>query len=167
MVHIKRRHELSSSKIKNLINTLETHYGSKILTIVEQAEKIERLETDRGNAYAINDRVVFIEKGNLIIPTVKIVQEWHQCIELPVVVVDMGAVPYVCRGAKIMRPGIITLSNPETKKGQIVQILDEKNRAVIAIGRLQMNGGDLLQTQKGPVIENLTWVGDAYWELSL
>ena len=115
----------------------------------------------------INKKALFLEKDNLIIPTVKMAQEWQNYIELPEVIVDMGAVPFVVRGARIMRPGIVAISNPEIKKGQIVQILDEKNRAVLAIGRLELDGIDIQQKQKGPVIENLTWVGDAYWQLSL
>jgi len=167
LVQIKRRHELSSSKIKDLINNLKERYGSKILDLFEQATKIEIIETPRETVYAIDGRILFIEKNNLIFPTIKMVQKERERIELPEVVVDMGAVPYVCRGANIMRPGIVAFSNPETKKGQIVQILDEKNRVIIAIGRLQMNGADIQQKQKGPIIENLTWVGDVYWQLSL
>lgn len=166
MSQIKRRHELSSNKIKELTNYLKGLYGTKILDLFEAAKKIERVETDRGSAYALDGKIMFLEKDGLIIPTVKLAQEERELMDLPEVVVDMGAVPYVCRGARIMRPGIVAFSNPETKKGQIVQILDEKNRVVIAIGRLEMNGVDIQQKQKGPVIENLTWVGDDYWQLS-
>lgn len=147
---------------------MKERYGSKILDFIENAKKIEILETKQGHIYAIDGRTLFIEKNNLIFPTVKMVQEELNRIELPEIVVDMGAVPYVCRGAMIMRPGIVDFSNPEQlKKDQIVQITDEKNRIVIAIGKLRMDGTEMKQKQKGPAIENLTWVGDAFWNLSL
>ncbi len=147
---------------------MKEHYGSKILDFIEQAKKVEILETKQGYIYAIDGRTLFIEKNNLIFPAVKMVQEESNQIELPEIVVDMGAVPYVCRGAMIMRPGIVAFSNPEQlKKDQIVQITDEKNRIVIAIGKLRMDGTEMKQKHKGPAIENLTWVGDAFWNLSL
>ncbi len=147
---------------------MKERYGSKILKFIEHAKKVEILESKQSHVYAIDGRILFIEKNNLIFPTVKMIQEESKQIELPEIVVDMGAVPYVCRGAMIMRPGIVAFSNPEQlKKDQIVQITDEKNRIVIAIGKLLMNGIEMKQKQKGPAIENLTWVGDTYWNLSL
>lgn len=147
---------------------MKERYGAKILDLFEHAKKVEIMETKQGNVYAIDGRCLFIEKNNLVFPTVKMVQEEQERIELPKVVVNMGAVPYVCRGATIMRPGIVTFSNQEQlKKDHIVQIVDEKNHIVIAIGRLQMNGVEMKQKQKGSAIENLTWVGDSFWDLSL
>ena len=47
-IRIKRRHELSSSKIKKFINALKELYGSKILSLIEQGGKIELVETEQG-----------------------------------------------------------------------------------------------------------------------
>lgn len=167
MSNIKRRKELSSSKIRELIEYVKSNYGAKSGYLFETANKIERWEIKRGSAIALDGIILFIEKNGIIVPTVKLAQDKQEHLDLPEVVVDMGAVPYVCRGARIMRPGIVELPKPETKKGQIVQIRDEKNHVVIAIGRLEMNGVDIQQVNKGPVIENITWVGDIYWQLSL
>lgn len=147
---------------------MQERYGSQILDFIDRAKKVEILETKQEFIYAIDGRILFIEKNNLIFPTVKMIQEEPKQIKLPEIVVDMGAVPFVCRGAMIMRPGIVAFCNTDQlKKDQIVQVTDEKNRIVIAIGKLRMDGTEMKQKQKGPAIENLAWVGDAYWNLSI
>jgi malignant T-cell-amplified sequence len=80
----------------------------------------------------------------------------------PSVVVDMGAVKFVCNGAKIMRPGITELDN--FTKGEFVTVKDEKFLKVLAIGRALENSTVAFHNSKGYVIDNLHYVGDEFWE---
>jgi PUA domain protein len=77
--------------------------------------------------------------------------------------VDMGAVKFVCNGANIMRPGIVSFSG-EFKRGDFLSIKEVSHSKAIAVGRALENK-DLAQTMtKGAAIENLHYVGDKLWE---
>ena len=81
---------------------------------------------------------------------------------LPKIVVDMGAVPHVANGAQIMRPGI-RLIEGQFKKDDLVAILDEKHRKVIALGVAEVDAQTMRSMDKGRVLTNAHYVGDPLW----
>jgi PUA domain protein len=81
------------------------------------------------------------------------------------VVVDMGAVGFVSKGADIMAPGIID-ADLDIKKGDLVWICDEKHHKPLAIGKALMRGEDMKTKKAGKAIKNLHYVGDRLWYLS-
>ena len=52
----------------------------------------------------------------------------------PKIVVDMGAIPYVCKGATVMAPGIVRVEG-EFGKGDLVLIVDMKHGKALALRR--------------------------------
>jgi PUA domain protein len=80
----------------------------------------------------------------------------------PSVTVDMGAVRFVCNGAKVMRPGITALDN--FKKGEIVVIKDEVHGKPLAVGIALADSEKALEDQKGYVIQTLHYISDKVWE---
>lgn len=82
---------------------------------------------------------------------------------LPVITVDSGAVKFVCNGANIMRPGI-TKTEGDFTKGAMVVVKEQKYGKAIAVGRAMLSKADLEASTKGPVIENLHYAGDQFWE---
>lgn len=80
----------------------------------------------------------------------------------PSVVVDMGAVKFVCNGARVTRPGIIRLDNFD--RGDLVTVKDEKYSKVLAVGRAIEDSTTAAKNTKGYVIENLHYIGDDFWE---
>jgi len=80
----------------------------------------------------------------------------------PSVVVDMGAIKFVCNGAKIMRPGIRRFDN--FKKGDYVTVKDETFSKILAVGRALEDSEIAIQNTKGYVIDNLHYIGDMFWE---
>lgn len=83
-------------------------------------------------------------------------------VRFPSVVVDMGAVQFVCNGAKIMRPGITSLDN--FKRGDIVTVKDEKFSKTLAVGKALQDSDIAASNNRGYVIDNLHYVGDQFWE---
>jgi malignant T-cell-amplified sequence len=80
----------------------------------------------------------------------------------PSVNVDMGAVKFVCNGAKIMRPGITSFSF--FKKGDIVTVKDEVHLKILAVGLAMEDSQSAILASKGYIIHNLHFVGDKFWE---
>src|ERR687893_2098015 len=80
----------------------------------------------------------------------------------PSVVVDMGAVKFVCNGARVTRPGIMKFDNFD--RGDLVTVKDEKYSKVLAVGRAIEDSTTAAKNTKGYVIENLHYIGDDFWE---
>jgi predicted RNA-binding protein (TIGR00451 family) len=80
----------------------------------------------------------------------------------PSVKVDMGAVKFVCNGAKVLRPGIVEFGN--FKKGDIVTVLDQTHGKWLAVGIALEDSESAKMMQKGYVIDNLHYVSDKIWQ---
>jgi PUA domain protein len=81
----------------------------------------------------------------------------------PAVVVDTGAISHICKGADVMRPGILTVEG-EFHAGGIVCVKEQRYQKFIAVGEALLAGGDALAASKGAVVRNMHYVGDLYWE---
>jgi PUA domain protein len=80
----------------------------------------------------------------------------------PSVTIDMGAIKFVCNGAKVMRPGIIDFDS--FKNGDIVVVKDQTHGKALAVG-LALNDSEVAKAMsKGYIIDNLHYISDKIWE---
>ena len=84
--------------------------------------------------------------------------------KFPRIIVDMGAVKFVCNGANVMRPGITKFSG-EFKEGDIVCITEESRNTFLAVGLASVPSSEALTMKKGQILENIHYVSDAYWDI--
>ena len=82
----------------------------------------------------------------------------------PNVVVDMGAVKFMCNGANVMRPGIKNYS--DFSKDDIICVVEESQHKFLAVGKALVNSSEMKEMPKGEVIKNLHYISDKYWEVS-
>ena len=82
----------------------------------------------------------------------------------PNVVVDMGAVKFMCNGANVMRPGIKNYS--DFSKDDIVCVVEESQHKFLAVGKALVNSSEMKEMSKGEVIKNMHYISDRYWEVS-
>ena len=83
--------------------------------------------------------------------------------KFPNVMVDMGAVRFMCKGANVMRPGIKKFS--EFNKGDIVCIIEESQHKFLAIGKSIVSSSEMESMEKGEVLKNLHYISDKFWEV--
>jgi len=98
-------------------------------------------------------------KQNIILPFLgepKLVERF------PSVLVDMGAIKFVCNGAKIMRPGITKFDI--FRKDEIVVVKDEVHLKALAVGIAMEDSETAASKEKGYIIDNLHYISDEYWE---
>lgn len=81
----------------------------------------------------------------------------------PYVLVDMGAIKFVCNGAKLMRPGIVQFGS--FGRNDIVVIKDEEHGKALAVGIAIEDSKTAISLSKGYIINNLHYVGDKFWDL--
>ena len=83
--------------------------------------------------------------------------------QFPCVHVDMGAVKFVCNGARIMRPGITKFDT--FKKDDIVIVKDQNYEKSLAAGIALDDSEIAASKSKGYVIDNLHYISDKFWEV--
>jgi PUA domain protein len=79
------------------------------------------------------------------------------------VTVDMGAVPFVTKGADVMGPGIVE-ADPSIAAGDMVWVRDVKNRKPLAIGVALIAGPEMAEKRPGKAIQSVHYVGDRLWK---
>ena len=135
-------------------NTVDSSFFKKI-----KLSKLEYLEFDENFSVILLDSTPFlIVEDNMCIPHLKS----RGYFTLPTVIVDQGAIPYICNGANIMYAGIVGFDN-EIQADDIIVVLEEKFKKEIAIGKSLILGSDFDKNKKGKAILNLHYVGDKKW----
>jgi len=84
-------------------------------------------------------------------------------VKFPNVMVDMGAVKFMCDGANVMRPGIKNFTKFE--KDQIVCVIEESQHRFLAVGKAMVSSTEMDSMEKGEVIKNLHYISDKFWEI--
>ena len=127
--------------------------------IDDKVKTVSRAELEDGTViYLIERDIAFVVRDNKIIPTLN-----NELIEeLPNVIVDMGAIPYVCKGADVMSPGIVKIDGVFEEEALII-VRDVNHGKALAIGRAIVSSVDMENMPKGKAINNLHYVGDKIW----
>ena len=82
------------------------------------------------------------------------------------VVVDMGAVKFVAKGADVMSPGIVD-ADPSIKEGNLVVIVEESHKKPLAVGRSLISGTEMIENREGKAVKSLHYIGDDIWNLEI
>ncbi len=157
-----RRYSLKSKEAKQIITqaseklkvNLEDIFGSKV--------NVEVAEADSDKLLLISGKPLLFKVGAVVWPTLMANEILTQS---PKVVVDMGAVRFVCNGADIMAPGIVRYEG-EFSKGDIVLVVDEKHGKSLAIGEILYGTEEAKSVKQGAVVKNIHYVSDKVWNLA-
>ncbi len=80
------------------------------------------------------------------------------------ITVDKGAIPFVVKGADIMRPGIVAVDEG-IAVNELVVIIDQTHSKPIAIGKALFSTADMFALKSGKCIQNLHFIGDKAWQI--
>ncbi len=117
-------------------------------------EKKDDIKEKDGIVYK-NDLKYLILKEDKYLPHLKSVDEkLYNSIY-----VDKGAIPFVIKGADVMRPGIRKIDE-NIQKGEIILIKDETYKKTLAIGFSQYSSEDMQKQEKGKSVIVYHFVGD-------
>ena len=122
-----------------------------------KAGKVETASFEDKELYLFDESIEFVKDENGLYPFLG----GSYLDSLPKVVVDMGAIRFVCNGADVMAPGITEMGPFET--GDLVVIRDVTHGKALAIGIANKSSVDIEMSKKGKVIKNLHYVGDKLW----
>jgi PUA domain protein len=147
---------ISKSETTSLLKTISEKWGMEFPRIKNL--KVHQITEDAqiivGNGVKIlktnNDYLPFLSEINLL-------------EKFPYVMVDMGAVKFMCKGANVMRPGI--KNHNEFEKEKIVCIIEESQHKFLAVGKSLVSSSEIEKMERGEVIKNLHYISDKFWEV--
>ncbi|MEM2109264.1 MAG: DUF1947 domain-containing protein [Candidatus Odinarchaeota archaeon] len=163
-MQVRSRHFLSSKDIRNLKQEILKTYPQLNSVLDLKNSRIEVITlTCNVKLYVVNNRVELITVDDKLIPSISLL---NRGLDIPSITVDMGAVPFIIKGADVMLPGIVACSD-RVSKGSIVKIIDEKHGKAIAVGEALIPLEDFKTGGKGRAVRILHYVGDKIWGLTL
>ncbi|HEX6293625.1 MAG TPA: PUA domain-containing protein [Nitrososphaeraceae archaeon] len=149
---------LSKKETSSILNKLLLNWPENIIPKIKniKAYEIEKnrkllIHEDNFAAVLIDEAILpFLGNNNLV-------------ESFPYVLVDMGAVRYICNGANIARPGIIKFES--FLKDKIVIVKDKDYQKPLAVGISLCDSETGMALSKGHIINNMHYVGDKFWNL--
>ena len=157
-IRIKKRGRLREKEIKSLSEEISLKVGMQVFTVNDTIDKAESSDFD---VIFVNNEILALVISGKAFLTVKGVLKYNP--PKSHVTVDMGAVPFVVKGADIMGPGIVD-ADKDIKIGDFVWVRDVKNQRALAIGVAMVSGEEMLLRKTGKAIKNLHYVGDKLWK---
>jgi PUA domain protein len=124
------------------------------------SKNIRTVEVDNGESLLIGKEFTAVKISNYIIPFLTM----KKFLEISgKIVIDKGAVRFICNGANIMRPGVIRVEGP-FKIDDIIGAEDAQHGKMLAVGFALANSLDIQDMNKGVVMKNMHYIGDKFWE---
>ena len=159
VLKIKKRYFLKKKKVKEIKQELGD-YGS----FINNKDTLEMLEAEDYDFILVNGEPYVIMIDGKPYPTLKAALNLE--LDSKVVVVDMGAVRFVTKGADVMSPGIVD-ADESIVEGDVVIIVEETHNKPLAMGISLISGPEMVENSEGKAIKSLHYVGDAIWNLEL
>ena len=155
----RHRHFLKDKDVKRFLSEISETLGNDIKQIISSKTRIEVDETETAEIYIFDGTPLLAKSNGQLFPTLAF-DELFQV--MPKVVVDMGAVPYVCKGADVMAPGVREIKG-EFKENDLILVVDERHGKYLAVGVALLSSEAMKTVDHGKAVKNLHYVGDKLW----
>jgi PUA domain protein len=152
-----RVYNLAKSEIEKLVQQMDSQLKVKH---DKKLKDVKVVEIDQNARVLVHENFKVVQlDGSLV----QFLGDARVIGVMPSVVVDPGAIKFVCNGADIMRPGIVRVEG-DFDKGARVVVKESTYGKAIAVGEALFNSMELRNAQKGAVVKNMHYVGDRVWE---
>ena len=155
----RHRHSLKSKDAKKFLQEVSNRLGTDVEQFFGSKTRVEVNETETVELFIFDGRPLLARSNGELFPTLSF-EELFSAI--PRIVVDMGAVPYVCKGADVMAPGVRAVKG-EFKDKSLILVVDERHGKSLAIGVALFSSEDMKAAKSGKTVKNLHYVGDKLW----
>jgi len=154
-----KRRALKSSETKQLLQELKQKFP-RFMADLQSKQVVEEIDVENGKLFLVDNKPFAISTGSGLFPSL-LNEELLKT--LPSVIVDMGAIPHVCNGADIMRPGIREIHG-EFAKGAVLLVKDIRFGKPIGICIAETSSESMKTMAKGKAAQNVHYVGDKFWQ---
>ncbi len=158
-LRVRKRHRLREKEIRALAEEISSEAG---VAVFSPNDTVDRAETGNFDVVFVNGATLAIVQEGRAFLTVRGLLKYKPSKAF--VTVDMGAVPFVSKGADVMAPGIVE-ADPGIREGDFVWIRDANHKVPLAIGKALMSGEEMLKRNPGKAIKSIHYVGDKIWKI--
>ncbi|MEM4704235.1 MAG: DUF1947 domain-containing protein [Candidatus Bathyarchaeia archaeon] len=156
-----QKHFLKEKEAKNLLSEASEKLTVDLNKIFRGKVNVEASQTEFVTIFWVNAKPILAKTEHDFFPTL-LFEEFFAVA--PKIVVDMGAVPFICKGANVMAPGVRGYRG-EFRKGDYVFVVDEKHGKALAVAEAMLNSGEAAKAKQGVVARNVHFVSDRIWDL--
>jgi PUA-domain protein len=155
-----RRYPIRAKEARKILDEASRTLKLDLEALFDPKVNVEVVESDVGEIYLFSGNPLLFRADKRVLPTLLFAEYIEKA---PKIVVDMGAVPYVCKGADVMAPGIVRVEG-EFCVSDLVVIIDVKFGKALALGWSLVDAQTAKSTRKGPVVETVHYVSDKVWD---
>ena len=155
----RRRHFLKEKEAKRFLLEVSKTLRTDIEQLLGSKTGVEVNETEIAEIFIFDGRPLLARSNGVLFPTLYF-EELFSVI--PKIVVDMGAVPYVCKGADVMAPGVRAIKG-EFKENDLLLVVEERHGKPLAVGIALFSSEDMKPLNSGKIVKTLHYVGDKLW----
>lgn len=162
MSYVQKRHRscLKSKDAKKLTLEISQKFGIKIEQFFDSKVRVESYDIESFTVFLFNGRPLLAKSNDILFFTL-IFKEIFSLF--PKIVVDMGAIPFVCKGADVMAPGIREVHGA-FEENSLLLVVDERHGKPLAVGLAMFSSEEMKKTKHGKAIKSLHYVGDKLWD---
>jgi len=146
---------ISKSETNALLKNVKEQWGIELPKIKNL--KVHQIENNAQIITGKDIKILKIDEDYL-----PFLSETSMLERFPNVMVDMGAIKFMCKGANVMRPGIKKFT--EFEKDKLVCIVEESQHKFLAVGKSIVSSAELENMDKGEILKNLHYISDKFWE---
>jgi PUA domain protein len=154
-----RRHFLKEKEARRFLIDSSQRLKTDVKQLLGSKLQIEVNETEAAEIYILNGKPLLARLDGELFPTLAFEEAFPF---IPRIVVDMGAVPYVCKGADVMAPGVVSVKG-EFEETDLLLVTDERHSKPLAIGVALFNSQAMKNMKHGKIVKNVHHVGDKLW----
>ena len=154
-----KRVALKSSEAKQLLKEFERKFPGFVADL-HAKQVVKEIVVEDGKLYLLDSKAFAVSSDIGLFPSL---MNDEVLKTLPSIIVDMGAIPHICNGADVMRPGIREISG-EFGKGTVLLIKDIKFGKPIGICVAEVSSNSMKSMTKGKAAQNVHYVGDKFWQ---
>jgi len=155
------RQFLREKEARKLLLDFSRKIGCATEKIFGPKPRIEVVETQDVRLFFVDSKPLMARLNGVLFPTLIFNEAFSF---LPQIVVDMGAVPHVCKGADIMAPGVCRIRG-EFKENDLLLITDERYGKPLAVGVALFDSQGMKKIGHGKIVKNIHCISDRVWSL--
>jgi len=159
MAKLKKRHRIRRKEVNRYARSLSEHFGCQVFS---GSEVVDIADSDDHKVIVVENIPVAVMIEEAPVLTVRGLMRYQPTRYY--VEVDMGAVPFVTKGADVMAPGIVA-ADEVIREGDLVWIRDERNKRPLAVGRALISGPEMVSSKKGKAVKTIHYAGDSIWQI--
>jgi PUA domain protein len=155
----RHRHFLKEKEKNRFLLEAADKFGTDIERLLGSKIRVELNEIETTEIFIIDGRPLIARSNGELFPTLTFEELFPS---LPKIVVDMGAIPYVCKGADVMAPGVVAVKG-EFEANDLLLVVDERHGKTLAVGVALFSSEAMKTINHGKTVRTLHYVGDKLW----